>query len=62
MLQEEGRSESRKGRKKEKKPKWKIVLKKKKQDWISRYASSVTPWALTRQQPSKTRASGPPGD
>lgn len=26
MLQEEGRSESRKGREKEKKPKWKIVL------------------------------------
>lgn len=29
MLQEEGRSESRKGREKEKKPKWKIVLNRK---------------------------------
>ena len=63
MLQEEGRSGSRKARKKEKKPKRKTVLKKKKKkrDWISRYASSFTPWALTRQQPSKTRAPGPPG-
>ena len=56
-----GKVREQKRKEKRKETKMENCVKKKKWDWISRYASSITPWALTRQQPSKTRAPGPPG-
>ena len=55
------REQKRKEKRREAKMENCVKKKKKKRDWISRYASSLTPWDLTRQQPSKTRAPGPPG-